>query len=112
MTRRARSRDLARPRALYVKVAPATVRQILKDAGTDPVSDPGATTWAAFLRSQGDARHARHRLWPGGSRWLDRPVELSFRGFRAALFVSDLCNEFPRATRPFLRMRSAHPLPS
>jgi transposase InsO family protein len=40
---------------LGVKVAPSTVWQILKDARIDPAPERGATTWAAFLRSQADA---------------------------------------------------------
>jgi transposase InsO family protein len=39
---------------LGVKVAPSTVWQILTDAGIDPAPTRGATTWAAFLRSQAD----------------------------------------------------------
>jgi putative transposase len=38
-----------------VKVAPSTVWEILKDAGIDPAPERGATTWAAFRRSQADA---------------------------------------------------------
>jgi putative transposase len=38
-----------------VKVAPSTVREILKDAGTGPAPGRSATTWAGFLRSQAEA---------------------------------------------------------
>jgi transposase InsO family protein len=40
---------------LGAKVAPATVWEILRDAGIDPAPEHGATTWAAFLRSQAEA---------------------------------------------------------
>jgi transposase InsO family protein len=40
---------------LGVKVAPSTVWEILRDAGIDPAPERGATTWAAFLRSQAEA---------------------------------------------------------
>jgi len=39
---------------LGVKVAASTVWEILHEAGTDPAPERGATTWAAFLRSQAD----------------------------------------------------------
>jgi hypothetical protein len=38
-----------------VKVAPSTVREILKDAGTGPAPGRSATTWAGFPRSQAEA---------------------------------------------------------
>ncbi|CNG33957.1 transposase [Mycobacterium tuberculosis] len=40
---------------LGVKVAPSTVWEILKDAGVDPAPERSATSWAGFLRSQGEA---------------------------------------------------------
>ncbi len=40
---------------LGVKVAPSTVREIVKEAGVDPVPDRSSTTWADFLRSQAEA---------------------------------------------------------
>ena len=40
---------------LGVKVAPSTVREILKEAGIDPAPGRSATTWASFLRSQAEA---------------------------------------------------------
>jgi putative transposase len=39
---------------LGVEVAPSTVWEILRDAGIDPAPERGATTWAAFLRSQAE----------------------------------------------------------
>jgi transposase InsO family protein len=38
-----------------VKVAASTVREILKGAGIDPTPERPSSTWAGFLRSQGDA---------------------------------------------------------
>ena len=40
---------------LGVKVAASTVWEILKDAGIDPAPDRTSSTWATFLRSQGQA---------------------------------------------------------
>jgi transposase InsO family protein len=40
---------------LGVKVAAATVWEILKEAGIDPAPDRSSTTWADFLRSQAGA---------------------------------------------------------
>jgi putative transposase len=38
-----------------VKVAAATVGEILKDAGIDPAPEHASSTWAVLLRSQADA---------------------------------------------------------
>ena len=40
---------------LGIKVAASAVREILRQAGTDPAPDRASTTWASFLRSQADA---------------------------------------------------------
>jgi putative transposase len=40
---------------LGVKVAPSTVREVLKEAGIDPAPGRAATTWAGFLCSQAEA---------------------------------------------------------
>ncbi|MFB4299133.1 hypothetical protein [Actinomadura sp. NTSP31] len=40
---------------LGVKVAPSTLREILKDAGVDPAPERSGTSWAGFLRSQAEA---------------------------------------------------------
>ncbi|MEV0702882.1 integrase core domain-containing protein [Saccharopolyspora sp. NPDC050389] len=40
---------------LGIKVAAATVSEILKEAGIDPAPQRNSTTWAAFLHSQADA---------------------------------------------------------
>jgi transposase InsO family protein len=40
---------------LGIKIAASTIWEILQDAGIDPAPERGATTWAAFLRSQADA---------------------------------------------------------
>jgi transposase InsO family protein len=40
---------------LGIKVAPSTVREILREAEIDPAPDRAATTWADFLRSQAHA---------------------------------------------------------
>ncbi|SDM00306.1 hypothetical protein [Nonomuraea jiangxiensis] len=40
---------------LGIKVAPSTVREILKQTGLDPAPKRASTTWADFLRSQADA---------------------------------------------------------
>ncbi|MGW1551381.1 helix-turn-helix domain-containing protein [Streptomyces sp. NPDC002346] len=40
---------------LGIQVAPSTVWEILKAEGIDPAPDRTTTTWATFLRSQGDA---------------------------------------------------------
>ncbi|MFD0031448.1 integrase core domain-containing protein [Streptomyces sp. NPDC127172] len=41
--------------ALGIKVAASTVWNILKEHGIDPAPERNSTTWAAFLRSQGQA---------------------------------------------------------
>ncbi len=41
--------------ALGVKVAPSTIWDILKNAGTDPVPDRNRQTWSAFLGGQAHA---------------------------------------------------------
>jgi putative transposase len=40
---------------LGVKVAPATVWEILREPGIDPAPERSSSTWADFLRSQPDA---------------------------------------------------------
>jgi hypothetical protein len=40
---------------LGIKVAASTVREILQQAGVDPVSERTSCTWVSFLRSQADA---------------------------------------------------------
>ncbi|MFI7226302.1 hypothetical protein ACIBO5_24085 [Nonomuraea angiospora] len=40
---------------LAIKIAPSTVREILKQGGLDPAPERASTTWADFLRSQADA---------------------------------------------------------
>ena len=41
--------------ALGIKVAASTVWEILQTVGIDPAPQRASTTWAAFLRSQGEA---------------------------------------------------------
>lgn len=41
--------------ALGIRIAASTVWEILKTAGIEPAPGRGATTWAAFLRSQAEA---------------------------------------------------------
>jgi hypothetical protein len=56
---------------LGVKVAASTVWEILKGAGIDPAPDRTSSTWATFLRSQGQAVMGvclyRKRLFAGGA---------------------------------------------